>query len=201
MRSRPQVQRPPGTSPAPHPGLLITQRRRIYIGEVVASATPLQLQTLLGSCVAVCLRDPATAIGGMNHILLPGRCDGDGQPSRWGVHAMELLINAVMKEGGDRRRLVAKVFGAANVVATLQSPTVGELNAIFIRDFLSAENIPLVAQRLGGTQPVQVYFRTDTGKTTVHTVDGSRLPSILSDEDAYRCTFAKAGSGGNVSLF
>jgi chemotaxis protein CheD len=114
---------------------------------------------------------------------------------------MELLINAIMKEGGDRRRLVAKAFGAGNVVATLQSPTVGELNAIFIRDFLAAEKIPLVAQRLGGIQPVQVFFRTDSGKTTVHTVDGSRLPTILSDEDAYHCAFAKAGSGGDVTLF
>ncbi len=201
MRSRTEEQRPAGTSPALHPRLSPEQRRRIYIGEVVASATPLLLQTLLGSCVAVCLRDPATAIGGMNHILLPGRCDGDGQPSRCGVHAMELLINAIMKEGGDRRRLVAKVFGAGNVVAGLQSPTVGELNAAFIRDFLATEKISLVAQRLGGTQPVQVNFRTDTGKATVHTVDGSRLPTILNAEDIYRCSFAKAGSGGEVTLF
>ncbi len=77
---------------------------------------------------------------------------------------MELLINAIMKAGGDRRRLEAKVFGGGNVVSSLQSPTVGELNAAFIREFLATERIPIVAQRLGGTQPVQVNFRTDTGK-------------------------------------
>jgi chemotaxis receptor (MCP) glutamine deamidase CheD len=194
-------QRLPEKSTAPLPRLPLLPRRRIYVGEVVASATPLLLETLLGSCVAVCLRDPVAGVGGMNHILLPGRCDGDGRPSRCGVHAMELLINAIMQEGGDRRRLEAKVFGAGNVVASLQSPTVGEMNAIFIRNFLATEKIPLVAQRLGGKRPVQVYFRTDTGKTTVHTVDGSRLPTILSDEDAYRCAFAKAGSSGDASLF
>jgi chemotaxis protein CheD len=177
------------------------QKKRIYIGEVVASAQPLLLQTLLGSCVAVCLRDPIAFVGGMNHILMPGRCDGDGLPSRCGVHAMELLINAIMKEGGDRRRLEAKVFGGGNVVPSLQSPTVGELNAIFIRDFLATERIPLVAQRLGGTKPVQVTFRTDTGRATVHTVDGSRLPTILNAEDDYRRNFARAGSGGEVTLF
>jgi chemotaxis receptor (MCP) glutamine deamidase CheD len=201
MRGRTEEQRPTGRTPASPPHLPLMQRRRIYIGEVVASATPLLLQTLLGSCVAVCLRDPIAGIGGMNHILLPGRCDGDERPSRCGVHAMELLINAIMKEGGDRRRLEAKVFGAGNVVTTLQSPTIGEMNAIFIRNFLATEKIPLVAQRLGGRQPVQVYFRTDTGKATVHTVDGSRLPTILSDEDAYRCAFTKAGSSGDVTLF
>jgi chemotaxis protein CheD len=201
MKSHSLEQRPPEKSTAPQPRLPLLPRRRIYVGEVVVSATPLLLETLLGSCVAVCLRDPVACVGGMNHILLPGRCDGDDRPSRCGVHAMELLINAIMKEGGDRRRLEAKVFGAGNVVTCLQSPTVGEMNAMFIRNFLAMEKIPLIAQRLGGTRPVQVYFRTDTGKTTVHTVDGSRLPTILSDEDAYRCAFAKAGSSGDASLF
>jgi chemotaxis receptor (MCP) glutamine deamidase CheD len=159
------------------------------------------LQTLLGSCVAVCLWDPVARIGGMNHILLPGTGDGGDCSSRYGVHAMELLINAIMNKGGDRRKLVAKAFGAGNVVASLQSPTIGELNAAFVRGFLATEGIPLVAQRLGGLRPVQVNFRTDTGKITVHTVDGSRLPLILSAEDDYRNSLAKTGSGGQVDLF
>jgi chemotaxis protein CheD len=182
-----------------HLGLPLEQRKRIYIGEIVASATPLVLQTLLGSCVAVCLRDPVTGIGGMNHILLPGRRDGGG--SRCGVNAMELLINAIMREGGDRRRLVAKVFGAANVIAHLKSPTVGELNAAFVRNFLATERIALVAQRLGGRHAVQVHFNTNTGETIVHSVDGSRLPAILSAEGAYRCDLAKLNSGGETVLF
>jgi chemotaxis receptor (MCP) glutamine deamidase CheD len=171
------------------------------VGEVVASAAPLLLQTLLGSCVAVCLRDPVACAGGMNHILLPGSCESDHLPSRRGVHAMELLINAIMKEGGDRRKLVAKVFGAGNVVASLQSPTIGEQNAAFIRRFLATEGIPIVAQRLGGLRPVQVTFRTDTGKATVHTVDGFRLPSILSAENDYRSSFARETSVGDATLF
>jgi chemotaxis receptor (MCP) glutamine deamidase CheD len=114
---------------------------------------------------------------------------------------MELLINAIMREGGDRRRLVAKVFGAGNLVASLQSPSIGELNAAFVRGFLALEKIPLVAQRLGGVRPVQVNFRTDTGRASVHTVDGSQLPTILSAEEDYRCSIAKTGSGGQVTLF
>jgi chemotaxis receptor (MCP) glutamine deamidase CheD len=171
------------------------------MGEVVASATPMQLQTLLGSCVAACLRDPAAGVGGMNHILLPGSIAGDDRPSRCGVHAMELLINAIQNAGGDRRRLVAKVFGGGNVVASLQSPTIGELNVSFIRSFLATEKIPLLAERLGGKQAVQVMFRTDTGKATVRTVDGSRLLSILSAEDDYRRGFDRAETGGEMTLF
>ena len=201
MRTRTAEPLPARSHAAPPPRLPIEQRRRIYVGEVVASATPLLLQTLLGSCVAVCLRDPVACVGGMNHILLPGSSESDHHPSRRGVHAMELLINAVMKEGGDRRKLVAKVFGAGNVVASLQSPTIGEHNAAFVRKFLATEGIPIVAQRLGGLRPVQVTFRTDSGKATVHTVDGSKLPIILSAEEDYRCTFAKADSEGQVTLF
>jgi chemotaxis receptor (MCP) glutamine deamidase CheD len=201
MRARIGRPLPVRASAGVPPRLPLEQRRRIYIGEVVASAAPLLLQTLLGSCVAVCLRDPVACIGGMNHILLPGRYESGPWPSRGGVHAMELLINAIMKEGGDRRKLVAKAFGAGNVVASLQSPTVGEQNAAFVRSFLATERIPLVAQRLGGLRPVQVTFRTDTGKATVHTVDGSRLPTILNAEEHYRCSFAKADAEGQITLF
>lgn len=206
-----QVRRTPGVSGAPvqrrgdsipdvlaeaHQQTLL--RKRIYIGEVVASAQPMVLQTLLGSCVAVCLRDPISGAGGMNHVLLPGGTDDD-RASRFGVHAMELLINMIMKAGGDRRRFVAKAFGAANVLAGLQSPTVGELNAKFIREFLAAERIPLLAQRLGGTHAVQVHFRTDTGKTIVHSVDGSQLPAIIVEEKTY-CRVEES-TAGNVTLF
>lgn len=78
---------------------------RLPMGGVYASGTPLKITTLLGSCVAACLYDPEAKIGGMNHILLPGAMQaGDyGLATRYGVHAMELLINRIMKLGGARK--------------------------------------------------------------------------------------------------
>jgi len=169
-----------GASPGPP-----TPRQRISIGEVVASATPLVLETLLGSCVAVCLRDPATRVGGMNHILLPGRSPIDTD-SRCGAQAMDRLIEQVVALGAHPQRLVAKVFGAANVIAALQAPTVGDLNATFVRDYLANAKIPVIAERLGGIHAVHVDFHTDTGRAVVRSVDGSRLPEILHAEDSYR---------------
>ena len=158
--------------------------RRVDIGQVEASRHAVRLHTILGSCVAVCLYDPAAGVGGMNHILVPSST-GTRCGARCGVHAMELLINAVMRQGGDRRRLVAKAFGAGNVLPVFSTPTVGELNAKFVRDFLRTEGIPLLAERLGGDQAVRVSFHTHTGRALVHTVDGSRLPKLIREETEF----------------
>jgi chemotaxis protein CheD len=161
-----------------------SNRISLYVGEVAASTSHAVLHTLLGSCVAVCLYDPGLRAGGMNHILLPN-CRPEETNGRCGVHAMELLINELMKLGGDRRRFVAKAFGGANVLEGIQMPPVGDGNARFVREFLALEKIPLLAERLGGTHAVHLYFHTDTGKATVHTVDGSTLPKVLSAESSY----------------
>jgi chemotaxis receptor (MCP) glutamine deamidase CheD len=176
-------------------------RVTLYIGEVGASQLPTVLDTLLGSCVAVCLYDPVLRMGGMNHILLPSCRAGETSP-RCGVHAMELLINEVMKLGGDRRRLVAKAFGGANVLEGIRVPPIGEGNARFVREFLALEKIPLIAERLGGTQAVHVYFHTDTGKVTVHTVDGSDLPNVIEEERSYvRLPSSDRSFGDDITLF
>ena len=159
-------------------------RVRLYVGEVAASQPPVVMDTLLGSCVAVCLYDPVLRAGGMNHILLPNCRAGERSP-RCGVHAMELLINELMKLGGDRRRFIAKAFGGANVLPGMRMAPIGEINARFVREFLADERIPLAAERMGGNHAVHVYFRTDTAKVTVHTVDGSRLPRIIDAERSY----------------
>jgi chemotaxis protein CheD len=189
LRHRPETRHGvhPGLPRPARPGFLRAHhepQRRVDIGEVAASAHPLRLHTILGSCVAVCLWDPVAGAGGMNHILVPSssscRCGG-----RCGVHAMELLINAVMKAGGDRRRFVAKAFGGANVLPVFQTPTVGDMNARFVREFLSTEKIPLMAERMGGNRAVRVIFHADSGRAFVHTVDGSRLPAIVREETIY----------------
>jgi chemotaxis receptor (MCP) glutamine deamidase CheD len=145
--------------------------------------------------------DPVLRAGGMNHILLPG-CPAGEKSTRCGIHAMELLINELMKLGGDRRRFVAKAFGGANVLQGIKMPPVGDGNARFVREFLALEKIPLVAERMGGTHAVHLYFHTDTGKATVHTVDGSSLPKIINAEaSCQKFPLAVGTFGGEITLF
>jgi chemotaxis protein CheD len=170
----------------------------IVAGEVAASATPAVLRTLLGSCVSVCLNDPATGIGGMNHILLPTTTSLD-QNARVGVHAMEMLINSLMKLGADRSRLVAKCFGGANVLPCFQAPTVGDRNAEFVRAFLSTESIPIAGERLGGVQAIQVNFRVDTGRVILRCLSASSQQKLAREETRY-IPRLQAGAG-DVTLF
>jgi chemotaxis protein CheD len=158
---------------------------RVNIGEVAASRDPLRLETVLGSCISVCLFDPTTMTGGMNHILVPSSHSDCQGTARCGIQAMELLINALMKLGADRRRLVAKAFGGANVLPYFRTPTVGDLNAKFVRQFLATERIPLLAERMGGIQAVRAVFHAHSGRAFVHTLDGTRLPRIVREEILY----------------
>jgi chemotaxis protein CheD len=108
------------------------------------------LTTILGSCVAACLRDPEAGVGGMNHFLLPGdlQASGNSDVERYGVHLMELLINGLLKRGARRERLEAKLFGGARVVEGLSD--IGSKNASFAKSYLRNEGIKLVAEDLGG---------------------------------------------------
>ncbi len=138
----------------------------ILPGNYHATAKSECLSTLLGSCVAACLYDPVNQVVGMNHFLLCGTSNPQNIPllmtdsGRYGVHAMELLINAMLNLGAQRRNLRAKVFGGANMFETTaaSSRSVGEMNALFIRNFLRKENIPLLAHDLGGTHGRVIYF-------------------------------------------
>ncbi len=114
---------------------------KLLPGECYVTAEPLMLVTVLGSCVSVCLRDRSSGLGGMNHFMLPGDTGVQGLLSnsgRYGVHAMDLLINGLMRRGGQRRHFEAKVFGGGSVLKNL-SADVGQRNVEFVLDYLDNE--------------------------------------------------------------
>ncbi len=139
----------------------------ISIGDYYASREPTVLSTLLGSCVSACLYDWKNKVGGMNHILLPGKADFEkyGKTARYSINAMELLINAMMKLGAEKRRIVAKVFGGANVISGISGEySVGPKISEFVLNFLKTESIHITGQDLGGEKSRKLFFHTDTGE-------------------------------------
>jgi chemotaxis receptor (MCP) glutamine deamidase CheD len=169
----------------------------INVGETHVSREPVEIKTLLGSCVAACMYDPVAGVGGMNHFLLPHtESTHEIDRQRFGTHAMETLINGLMSQGADRRRLQAKIFGGGNVLGMVtKRPTVGEQNATFATEFLRVEGIALVASRLGGSSGMEVRFHPHTGKVFVR--DISRDLIDLSREEADEMPMA----GGDAELF
>lgn len=159
------------------------------------------LVTVLGSCVAACVRDPLLKLGGMNHFLLPDGQVGDGAPARYGSFAMELLINDLLKRGAARNRLEAKVFGGANVLKGFTSNPVGTRNAEFVRQYLDAERIPVTAEDLRGIHPRKVWFFPRTGRVVVQRLPHAHDAEVLAAESAIRARLSKAPVTGGVELF
>ncbi len=159
------------------------QKHSIIVGEVHASRDPVWISTVLGSCVATCLFDEATGVGGMNHFMLPeSRCNPEACAS-FGVHAMEMLINEIMRCGGDRRRLKAKFFGGSAVVQS-KNWNIGEQNVQFARKFLETEGIPIIAAHTGGNCGMRVQFHTQSAKVLVRPLDPQS--SLAVDQLAHR---------------
>jgi chemotaxis protein CheD len=178
---------------------------KILPGEYFATTDDTIIVTVLGSCVAVCLRDPQKCIGGMNHFLLPS----DGSPSaspvsesaRYGVYAMELLVNQMLKLGADKRKLEAKVFGGGNVLKGFTGLSVGERNAEFILDYLYTEQIPILANDLLDVYPRKVYFSPNSGKVKIRKIKSLHNSTIMDRESEYRMRIRQAPKSGDVDLF
>jgi chemotaxis protein CheD len=124
--------------------------------------------TILGSCIAACIWDGVMGLGGMNHFLLPGddvaakNRQAGGEAMRLGVHAMELLVNGLLRRGAQRSRLQAKLFGGARMIKGLTD--IGELNASFAERFLRAEGIVHVGGSLRGEQGRRIQFWPASGR-------------------------------------
>ncbi|WP_409561305.1 chemotaxis protein CheD [Hyphomicrobium sp. B1] len=142
-----------------------TAEKRIHIiqGEFfVTDDRNVMVTTILGSCVAACIRDPLAGVGGINHFLLPGELGSTQQAERMGVHLMELLVNGLLKAGARRERLEAKVFGGARTVRSRSD--IGKNNADFAMRFLKAEGITYVGGSTGGAQGRRIQYWPVSGR-------------------------------------
>lgn len=175
---------------------LISNLPRVEVrpGERYATASAVDIKTLLGSCVAACLYDPEAKVAGLNHFLLAAPRYSKSMPftatdaGRYGIHAMELLINDMVKLGAARSRLKAKVFGAASVLGTACEDKffcVSEVNQRFIRDYLATERIPIMSEDLGGTHGRVIHFHSDSFRVFRRFIRKTETTVIEKDEQTY----------------
>ncbi len=143
----------------------------LHPGEYYVSTREVVISTLLGSCVSACLFDPVQRIVGMNHFLLSNpRYSRDlpyyiTEAGRYGIQAMELIINAMLSRGARKSCIRAKAFGGASLFQSSSEVgnffCVGQVNVTFIREFLRQENIPLISEDLGGDRGRVIRFHAE----------------------------------------
>ncbi|MGH6674128.1 MAG: chemoreceptor glutamine deamidase CheD [Xanthobacteraceae bacterium] len=161
------------------------------------------LVTVLGSCVAACIRDPVAGVGGMNHFMLPHHSSGmwgdDLRSTRFGNFAMEKLVNELIKAGCSRARMEIKVFGGGNV--TESSNAIGSENADFVLRYLTAEGLRCAAQDLGGTQPRRIHYYPATGRVVRRLLGAGERIVISREELDYGSRLLKQQPSGEIQLF
>ena len=156
------------------PDLLLPPIVRVYLapGRLYASAEAAQVTTILGSCVAVCVWDPRQRVGGINHFLLP---EGVPASPRFGASAIPLLIAEVLALGARRARLRAKVFGGACVLEAFRnSHPLGLRNLEVARERLTAEQVPVVGEDVGGDHGRKLVFDVQTGSAWVRAIEAGQ---------------------------
>jgi chemotaxis protein CheD len=196
------------------PGFEGIRRYRDQRGDIVAKLLPGDfyvtreaevLDTVLGSCVSACIRNPKLGIGGMNHFMLPrpsGRA-GDtweslaGRATRYGSASMEQLINRILSAGGTRADLEVKIFGGGKVLSALSD--IGQHNVIFVRDFLKQEGLHVSSEDVGCDYARHVQYFPMTGRVRVRTL--TPRADIATQEQQFLKRIETAPVAGEIDLF
>lgn len=137
----------------------------LYPGDYFATRDNCVISTVTGACLVVCLFDPARGIGGMGHFIIPGMIGTEGiiasEIAEHGVVNLEYIMGEIVKLGGDRKDLRAKLFGAG-YSGGVSSPIIRS-NIAFLHSYFEMEHIPVENEDLGGNIRREILFRPITG--------------------------------------
>ncbi len=180
---------------------------KILPGEYYVTKANEIITTVLGSCVSVCIHDLIAGIGGMNHFMLPISDSGDwgeaedpiSATNRYGNHAMEHMINEILKYGGRRERLEVKIFGGGQMISNFTH--VGEKNIRFIHLYIEKEKLHLASEDVGGELARKVVYFPATGRVRVKKLKHLRNDTIVQRERRYIADIEKRPVKGEIELF
>lgn len=133
-------------------------------GEIRVSSEPVIIRAVaLGSCIAVIIYDRSKKIGGISHIMLPGRSPkGDGESkTKYAESALDKLFNTVKKLSVKTSDLEISIVGGANI---LQEGNIPDKVAKSVLDYLKKLNIEWNSKRVGGTERRSVFLDITSGK-------------------------------------
>lgn len=183
---------------------------KILPGEFYMTVDTVAIATTLGSCISACIWDSRINVGGMNHFMLPitekeahevnwGSREKTTDATRYGNYAMEHLINTILKSGGRRANLRAKLFGGAKVLN--QMSDVGQKNIDFAIAYLDQEDIYVESSDIGDIYPRKVIFEPSSGRAFVKRLDNLHNDTITRREKDYSSQIVHQDVSGEIELF
>jgi len=141
-------------------------RKFLRPGGLYAGRESVIAETLVGSCVAVCLYNFKERFGAMNHFL----CDRPQGPidanfGQYGILSTQYLIDAVRELDPELTHYRASVFGGAAVLKTANADNrIGSANIEAALEILGSSHIRVAHQEVGGTRGRRVRCNTQTGE-------------------------------------
>lgn len=150
----------------------------VGIGDCAIARSPVKIKTSgLGSCLGITLYDRQKKIGGLLHTMLPNIQDAKikGNPAKFTDAGIEYLIDEIIKRGGSREKLEAKIVGGAGMFENSRL-NIGERNIRSARETMKKLGVPVIAEDTGKNYGRTVIFDTFTGDLLVKTIlKGSKI--------------------------
>jgi chemotaxis protein CheD len=181
---------------------------KILPGEYYVTREDEIIATVLGSCVSVCMRDTKVGIGGMNHFMLPEnnrrdddswKCSKIDKAARYGVDAMEHLVNEILKHGGKKNNFEIKLCGGGKIMSAMND--IGRKNIDFIKHYLDMEGYDIASEDLGSNNPRKVRYFPKTGKLQIMKLRSLHNNTIVEREVNFQKELKVAPVSGEVELF
>jgi len=177
---------------------------KLLPGQYYATSSDKALVTILGSCVAACIHDKDKKIGGMNHFMLPDlnftTSNDDCLATKYGVHAMNMLIDQLVHLGARRNKLVAKAFGGGKVLPGFVQQDIGRVNAEFVLDYLDNANIPVISQDLMSTYARKIYYFPADGNVYMKRIREFNNATLYERESSHRYLLSEQAKTGVISF-
>ena len=177
---------------------------KILPGQYYATASDKALVTILGSCVAACIFDKDKKIGGMNHFMLPDLNFATNLDAclatKYGVHAMNMLIEQLVHLGARRDKLVAKAFGGGKVLPGFVQQDIGRVNAEFVLEYLDNANIPLISSDLMSNYARKIYYFPADGNVYMKRIREFNNATLYERESTHRVLLSEQAKTGVISF-
>lgn len=144
----------------------------VGVGEHWFGGGEVRLSTLLGSCVALCLWHPVRRVGGLAHIVLPGRSRAAGSAvlpldPRYADEALELFRSEAAALGTQLSDYHAKLFGGGDMLETTNRRVpimdVGRRNIAAVESLMVVERVNVRSRHVGGQGHRKLVFDITTG--------------------------------------